>query len=79
MTNAVDMIPALAIIIETVIFDAVTDFDSYGKYDITLVKNAIVNILQKYDGKLFSINRIFEYETEIEKLSKTCSNLELSS
>ncbi len=64
------MLAGLAIIVETVLFDGVTDFDNYGDLDNSMVKDAIVLIMQKYDQHLFGANRIFTYDTPTDELTK---------
>ncbi len=59
---------ALAIIIETVLFDGVTDFENYGSLNNKMVKDAIITLLHKYDQHLFGENKMFSYKTKIEDI-----------
>ena len=59
--NYRDVVGALAIIIETVLYDIVDEMDTYGELDNTNVKDAIVLILQKYNYHLFSLGKVFRY------------------
>ena len=59
--NYRDLVGALAIIIDTVIYDMVGNMDTYGELDNNNVKNAMVLILQKYNLHLFSYNKVFKY------------------
>ncbi len=57
---------ALAIILETVLFDGVTDFENYGTLNNQVVKRAVISLLHKYDQHLFGENKMFSYKTKVE-------------
>ena len=59
--NYKKQIAALAIILETVVFDGVTDFENYGDLDCNKVKDGVIDIVRKYDQHLFGKNAIFTY------------------
>jgi serine/threonine protein kinase len=51
---------ALAIIIATVLFDNVRDLEHYGILNNKYIKDAIIDIVQKYDQQLFGNNNMFK-------------------
>lgn len=63
--NYKKQIAALAIILETVVFDGVTDFENYGDLDCNEVKDCVIDIVRKYDQHLFGKNAIFTYSCPI--------------
>lgn len=54
-------IVALSIILETVVFDGVTDLEDYGELDCKEVIDGIIDIVRKYDQHLFGKNALFTY------------------
>lgn len=63
--NYKKQIVALAIILETVVFDSVTDFECYDDLDCKEVKDCVIDIISKYDQHLFGKNTIFTYSYPI--------------
>lgn len=52
---------AIAIILESTVFDGVGDFDAYGELETQDVKNSIIHLIRNYDQHLFGQNGIFTY------------------
>jgi serine/threonine protein kinase len=61
-SNYQEKISALAIILETVVFDGVSDLSDYGDLNCKFVRDSIIEIVSKYDQHLFGQNSIFKYK-----------------